>query len=502
MEGAVGLDKWLLRWLLLAAGVLGAGLLAGAFTALAMTHRAPALAILCFVVSLLPIIVRVAQRRFDPFEPIQIVAITFVMLYGIRPGAELIWNVNSFIGMYARGGFDGAALISAVGMLCVYIGYALTSGRGIARRLPSVPDRWDAQRSVRFGIWVLVACAVLTALFAATVGPSVLFHFYWGGRSSTQFATFLAVSGYVSLGPYLTIPAAIIFLFAFARLRTAKTFLLFAFSLGVALFLTLPRGDRTYVIAIALPLLVFPYLRKGRRPSGVATLVAVLAAVLALNVFLATREAGARQSPGKAIAGAVLHVPSQLKKFATGIDLAEFSVLELEHEAYYTATNPLKFHPGRTLLSAIAYPLPRKLIGPGPKRGAGQWVVDRLFPQTIQIRASFNPAIFGDFFSDAGWVTIILYDLVVGIAVRVLWEYFRRFERSEGVQIVFAATLPVLVIMVRNSVVDAFARSLFLSGPLLLCLVVGSRERMRKFAGYRLRPELKGPRIDAGYERR
>jgi hypothetical protein len=376
-------------------------------------------------------------------------------------------------------------------MLCVYIGYALSSGAAIARRLPSVPDMWDPQRSVRFGIWVLVVCAILTAMFAATVGPSTLFHFYWGGRTTTDYVTFLTVVGYVGLGPYLTIPAAIIFGFAYARLRTYKTLLLFLFSLGTAMFLTFPRGDRTYILALVLPLLVFPYLRKNKRPGGMPVLLAILAAILAMNVFLSIRHVGERQSVGKAVAGAVTHIGTQLKDFATGVDLGEYSVLELEYEAYHTKTNPLGFHPGQTLLSAAFYPLPRKLVGTKPK-AAGQWVVDRLFPTTSGMRSSFNPAMFGDFYSDWGWITIVVYDLMVGIVVRLLWEYFVRHKRSEGMQILFAATLPILVIMVRNSVVDAFARSLFLSGPLLLCLIVCSRERMRRFAGYRVRPELKG----------
>ncbi|MFL5829859.1 MAG: hypothetical protein ACJ76X_08095, partial [Solirubrobacteraceae bacterium] len=165
---------------------------------------------------------------------------------------------------------------------------------------------------------------------------------------------------------------------------------------------------------------------------------------------------------------------------------------ELEHEAYYAKTNPLGFHPGQTLLSAAFYPLPRKIVGTKPK-AAGQWVVDRLFPTNSGNRSSFNPAMFGDFFSDFGWATIVLYDLMVGIVVRLLWDYYVRHKYSEGMQILFAATLPVLVIMVRNSVVDAFARSLFLSGPLLLCLIVCSRQRVRRFAGYRVRPEVKTP---------
>jgi hypothetical protein len=472
-------------------GVVVAGAAAGTVAALILLHREIGLAVLCFLVAPLPIFVRAAQRRFDPFEPIQIVAMAFIILYGIRPGAELIAGIKSFDLQYARDGFDGAALICVVGMLSVYLGYALVSGRTLARRAPAVPLSWDPERSVRFGIWVLVVSALLTALFAATVGPGTLFHFYLG-RSTATGATFLAVSGYVALGPYLTIPAAIIFLFAFGRLRTFKTFALFLISLAGAAFVSIPQGDRTYVLALIMPLLMFPYLRKCRRPRALALVFSLIAAILALNVLMVTRTAGQGPPLATAVADAVTHAPSQLAHFATGVDLAEFSVLELEHEAYYARVNPLTFHPGQTLLCAAGYWVPRKILQNKPP-AAGQFVIDRLFPHAAVQRASFNPAIFGDFFSDAGWVTIILYDIVIGIVCRFIWEYFKRFETSEGVQILFAATLPILVIMVRNSVVDAFARSLFLSGPLLLCLIVCSRERMRRWAGYRVRPEIKQP---------
>jgi hypothetical protein len=463
-----------------------------------MLHREVGLATVCVVVSLLPVFVRVAQRKFDPFEPIQIVGITFFVLYGLRPLSELIWHINYFVNQYTRGGFDGACLISAVGMLSLYIGYALRGGLRVAERAPGVPDRFDAERSVRFGIWILVWCALLCAAYAATVGPSVWFHFYFG-RTHNDYQTGLQVVGYVGLGPYLTIPAAVIFAFAFARLRTFKTFLLLAISAGGAIFFTFPRGDRTYILALVLPLLVFPYLRNKRRPAPILTVVALIVAVIALNVFAAIRQTTARAPLLTTIEHGFTHVGGQLKHFAIGTDLAEFSVLELEQEAYATKDNPLTFHPGQTILCFLVYPLPRRLVKKKPP-AAGQWVVDRLFPTHSAKRASFNPAIFGDFYADGGYVTIILYDLFVGIVVRFIWEYFRRFESSEGVQILYAATLPVLVIMVRNSVVDAFARSLFLSGPLLLCLIVCSRQKVRRLAGYRLHPRVKTPLTGFGTE--
>lgn len=479
-----------------AAGVLAFGLAAGLCSELVVLHPEVGLTTILLVVSSAPMWIRVLQRRFDPFEPIQILGLTLLILYAVRPAAELLSGMTSFRNEYMRGGFIGAELISLVGILSLYIGYAISSGLKLARRAPSVRQMWDPARSVRFGVWVLVVCALFTAAFAGSIGASTMIHFFLG-RSQNSFQSFLAVSGYVGLGPYLTIPAAIIFLLAYIRLRSFWVFLLFVISLAGAIFVSFPAGNRTYVLALVFPLLVVPYLRKGRRPSGLATVVAVIVAILAMNVLLATRRTTTRAPLLPTVEQAVVHMPRQLKDFATGVDLAEFSVLELEHEALYAPTNPLHYQPGQTLLSLLAYPLPRHLIGTKPQ-AAGQAVVNRLFPTDSGMRASFNPALFGDFFADDGWLTLVVYCLVVGVALRFLWEYFVLHASSEGMQLVFAETLPLIVIMVRNSAVDAIARSLFLSGPLLLCLIVCSRPRLRRFAGWRVRPELAQERPAAG----
>ena len=99
-------------------------------------------------------------------------------------------------------------------------------------------------------------------------------------------------------------------------------------------------------------------------------------------------------------------------------------------------------------------------------------------------RASFNPSMFGDLFADYGWITLAAFSVLIGIAMRILWEYFQRQPRSVGLQIVFAGTLPMLVIMIRNNVTDAVGRSLYQIGPLILCLIVCSRPRVRRVAGH------------------
>jgi hypothetical protein len=492
--GRMVLD-WPLGWSAAgkAALIVVLGVVAGVTAAIASANPTIALTVALCIVAPLPIVVRLVQRRFDPFEPIQIISLTFILLYAVRPAAEQIYNLDSFYDKSTtEAGYNGAALIALIGMCSIYAGYAVGAGRKIAARMRPLPDSWDPERSVRFAIWLLVFAGLLTLLFAATVGFGTLLRFYLG-RTQTDFQTFLAVSGYVALGPYLTIPASFILIFAYSRLRTLKVGLLLAATLAVATYVTVPRGDRTYILFLVLPLLVLWFLRRGRRPTAVGAAIAVFVAILGMNILLAVRHVDKRNANGgiiNTVGTALTHPGTQLKEFATGVDLGEFSVLELEYQAFFSPGGGLDFHPGSTPIALAVYPLPRKLVGTKPK-SAGEYVSPVLFPQTgpNAKRASFNSGMFGDEFADAAWFTVILYSLIIGVGVRVLWEYFKRFSTSDGLQIVFAAALPVLVVMIRNGEIDALGRSLFQVGPLILCLLVCSRPAMRRFAGFRVRPK-------------
>jgi hypothetical protein len=477
-----------------AAAVLGLGVLAGLVGWAIPKHPAEWLSVVLLVVTPAPIYVRLVQKRFDPFEPIQIVSLTLFILFALRPAAELVWHIDFFANKQTRPGFTGAAAIALVGILSLYAGYALSSGRKVARRLRPLPDMWDARRAVRFAVGVLAFSALLTALFAATVGPSTLLHFYTSGRTDTDYTTFLAVSGYVGLGPYLTIPAAFILIIAYMRLRTIKVGLLALFSIACALFITVPRGDRTYILVLVLPMLALPYLKRNRRPSGLAAAGAVFVAILAMNVLLATRHAETRSQRGigGTIEYAVTRPGAQFKDFLTGVDLAEYSVVELEYQAIKRKSDPLKLHPFSTAASLIGYPLPRKIVHSKPQAG-GEFVVHYLFPLPPgSTRSSFNPSMFGDFFDDYAWVSLVFWCGLLGVGIRTLWEYFRLYSSSEGLQIAFAALLPMLVVMIRNNLTDAVGRSLYQVFPLILCLIVCSRQPVRRFAGFRTRPGTAG----------
>ncbi len=145
----------------LALGVTIVGLLAGGGSALMILHQQVALAAVLPIAAALPIVVRLAQRKFDPFEPIALLALTFFILYGIRPAAELASGFKYFANQYTRSGFSAACLVSLVGMLSLYAGYAVRTGArggpaGAGASGPLGPP--DGRSGSGSGCWWPVGC--------------------------------------------------------------------------------------------------------------------------------------------------------------------------------------------------------------------------------------------------------------------------------------------------------------------------------------------------------
>jgi hypothetical protein len=457
---------------LVLAALVGVGLAAGAFVAWGNTNSDVALTVAMAFVSLTPIVIRAVQGKWDPFEPITILAVCIFVLFVIRPTAELLNEPGDYVAFDRdpRSGYSGAMVIALVGAFGMYLGYFISTGRLISERVRTLPERWDTQRSIRFTIYLLLFAGLMTAVFAVAIGgPGALFRFYLG-RTATDFQQYLQSAAYFALSPYMAIPAMLILYMAWRRERTPlRTLLFFGIVLLVA-FVTIPRGDRTYVIAWVMPLLILPYLRKDRRPS-LLTLGAVLGvAIIALNVLIALRHVDRRDTLGveTTITDSLTHPTRELEEFVTGIDIAEFTVMELQYRA--TADGDLPFAPGATALSVIAGPIPGKIIGDKPEPGA-KVATDYLFPVN-QRNAIFTNSLFGDLYADWGLPTVFLYTFLFGVAVRFLWEYFLRNRHSEGMQIIFAATLPLFIILMRDNFSLTFGRALFLIFPLVLCLML------------------------------
>ena len=92
------------------------GVAAGALAWWGRDHEEAGLIAAMAIIAVLPIVVRVAQRRWDPFEPINVGVVAILVMFVGRPIAEVVWNVNTYPGYEIRAGFDQAMLIALVAL--------------------------------------------------------------------------------------------------------------------------------------------------------------------------------------------------------------------------------------------------------------------------------------------------------------------------------------------------------------------------------------------------
>jgi hypothetical protein len=446
-------------------------------------HPKVGLIIAMAIVGSLPFLIRAVQGRWDPFEPINLAALGMLFMFVARPILELNEHTQAYAPLYNAGpGFIDAMIVGIVGTAALYAGYFSGLGSRLATRVRSLPAHWDARRSVRYTIGLLTFGALLTLPFIAFVGIHGFIQIY-SGRSVSNVATFRGSNGYFELGPYVAIPGCLIALTAWRRQRSVASGFLFLFCLTVSLLLTVARGDRTFEIALILPLIVMYYLHRGRRPRVWAILVGFVVFAIAANVSATLRntETRAHTSVGHTIVQAITHPDHQLVAFARGGDGTEFSVLEIEMHEYHQGV--LHFWPGSTFVSLGTGWIPHSVLKNKPLSPL-QHLTWTLFPATLG-GGSFQPPMYGSFYVDYGWVTLLLLSALIGVVMRAYWEYLRRHPNNLGVQLLYASSLPLVAVLLRADLSLMFAGAVVLSVPLILCIVRCSRPPLRLHLGPR-----------------
>lgn len=463
-------DVWL------AAVCLTAAVAAGLVVGLAGTRsERPALIAALAIITPAPVIVRALQAKFDPFEPINLFVLGILVLFVARPISELAYNSYQFGDYFDQAGFNGALLIALFGTVALYVGYFTGLGARLASRVPSPSEDWTPS-SVGRAIAVLLALGGLLFLAFAVqsglgLGGAIGF---FAGRTANA-VNLEQSSAYLYLGPYVTIPATSMLLICWQRDRRARWLVATVLVGLIALAITVPRGDRTYILTLILPLLVLPYLRSRRRPKLVNIVILIALVIPALNVIIKIRNESARHNVSGQIATAFTTPANQLKTFMLGPDTAMFSILALTYEV---VPSHLSFKPGRVILSTLAEPVPGLLLRNKPVDGQSV-VYDYLFFQQAAVTRGGNAAgFFGSSYFDSGFVGIIVYSALVGIVARALWEWWLRNRLNAAAMAIFAATLPLAVVLQRGSFSDTIARSSVLVVPIIVVFwLIGRRAK-------------------------
>jgi hypothetical protein len=282
-------------------------------------------------------------------------------------------------------------------------------------------------------------------------------------------------------------PAAVLLYVARERRPTPGTTALLVIAVVSALAFTVPRGDRGLIVYAVLPLLAVPFLRRGRRPSALTVGIALLLAILAINVLRAERNKSTRESFVTTAVETITSPLDQFKSFILGPDPSLFSVLALE---YAIVPERVDFQPGVTLAALVAGPVP-SLVWEGKPEVATRDVTDYLFSQQAQVaRATNVPSLLGDAYADYGFLAVAIQLGLLGVVFRGVHAFYRRHPANPAAQLLLAVSLPVIFDLLRNTIPDAVGRSVFVVAPVLVCVYVCSRPPGRLLPDLRNRAPL------------
>jgi hypothetical protein len=441
--------------------------------------RAVLLVVLTVVV-LLPIAVRVSQRRFDPFEPATILAVGLLVLFVGRPVAQVISGDMLHRAYDTAPGFDKALVMALVGTVALWTGYATAVARRAARSLPMPPKSWRPATAGWTGVGLVLGGLVLYAAFLASVGGGDAIRTLLTGRSGNEGATFRAASAYLDFGPFLAVPAALLLLESRQWSSRPRLFLAAAcVALAVVMVAALPRGGRLWLLAALVPVVVLPYLRAQRRPHlTVIGVAGVIVFAFGVSVLAEVRDHEARASLTTVLRQTAENPLRGGHRFILGNDTEMFAIMSI---AGHEVPERVPHAPGVTVASLLANPVPNS-VWPGKPQSADIQLYEKLFPREAAYNlAGTAPSMFGGFYYDSGFLGIVVGAFLVGLFWGMCFVFLKANPENAGVRLLYASLLPFTIILLRGNPTDSLARALYVTGPLVAFLwVVGWRQHTRR----------------------
>jgi hypothetical protein len=450
--------------------------LIGATVVLASPDLSAILIALLAVSLAAPIFIRVIQGRFDPFEPIVMFSLAWGAMFVLRPLAMIADNDFSFTyapALDLHQTFDKMLALALLGAVSFLVGYHSSLGSAMARRAPIPPVNYQPRRVVIAALGVACLGLAGLAVLIHQIGGISQLHAASQGHSAF-FELLHRTSLYFAFAPVLLVGATLA-TFAIGIEQRSWPMLTLALLVGALAWVIFTTGGSRGVLAplIAGPIIYY-YLSRSRRPRGV-TLVIGLAAALFLSTAIAARR-GDVPTPSRDWGGIAAYeathpstITHQLTRgqensMAPGLAAAlQLSPRQIPHTYGWALLQDL-----------VTRPVPRS-IWPSKPLPPREELTSKL-SISGHANESVNPE-FSNllvFYMDWGMVGVVAL-AGYGIAVRGLYEWFRIHSKGAPARILFATSIPLLLIVFRDSPVDAFIWALFLLGPIWLVFALGCR---------------------------
>jgi hypothetical protein len=424
---------------------------------------------------LLPIGWRAAHGRFDPFEPLVIFALAWGVMFVVRPIAIVVRDDTTFYGVDIGGTLPKAVLLGLVGAVGFVIGYELSVGRRLAAALPSAPESVDPARVLGGAVFVSALGMLALALVLLPEGTDGL-DVFLNGRSGDLNALIENSTLYLWYASLFVIPAALAAFSIALTTHTRTSVVVTVVLIGLALFRTLPTGNRIFLFVLLGGMVVFVFLQRSRRP-GVTGLVVGLAGALVFSYVVVVFRTPDTRSSVFAALEAVAEAPQRLFRPLTQEPDAEMAPALAGALIVVPDQFGYRFG-GATFGDLILRPVPRELWSGKPEI-PGREVTAKVWP-TARETGSFDPAFtpllsfYWDFGIPGAFVGMALF----GVLARALYEYLLLRPRSFGVQLLYSGALWYVAVAARHDPVSVFIWGLVLFVPLFGIL---------SFAGWQLR---------------
>jgi hypothetical protein len=449
----------------LVAAAVGVGVL----SAFADEIERPVLLVALGLIIPLPIVVRVLQRRFDPFEPIVLITLALLGIFFVRPIAQLgygeMWLTPD---LNTEPGFDKALLVGLVGVVAIYAGYAVRAGEWLAERLPKPPRDVSSDLGQVAGWGLIVLGILLFGVFLATGGGD--FGQYVEGRSRADRALYGQSSAYFYFGPLLVVAGGLVLSEIHGRTKSFASLAGMLFAAFFILLITLGRGDRSYLLILGFTYIPLLYIRHGRRPKAVNIVLGLLLGLFVFTFLVDYRDVETRtQSAPAAILDGLAHPGREFKELALGPDTQPFAQLSL------LTTHVKDRQTGKVITSLLAAPVPGSLWKDKPREPAVSFY-KQVYPDIAAVKeGGTSLSIIGTFYYDSRWLGVVLYGLLLGIGFRTLYAFLVRNPDNISARLLYVCMFSGIWIFMRDSPTQAMGGVGYMMGFLFLALFFASR---------------------------
>jgi hypothetical protein len=413
----------------------------------------------------LPLAWRVASRRFDPFEPIVVFGLAWGVMFVLRPAAILIRDDTIFYGVDISPTLGRAILLGLLGAAGFVVGYELSLGDRVGGRLPVPRDRFEPSAALIAAFAVSGAGMLALALVLLPSGGLHAVDIFLSGRSAELNELIHDSTLYLWYGSLLVIPAALVGIAVAISEPRRGTVAPAALLMGVALLRTVPTGNRIFLLVLLGGAVVFVFLHLNRRPGFVALVAALGIALVVSYALLNFRDPETRRGVSPVLRGLVNTPSKALKPLVKGPDAEMAPALA---GALLAIPDDLSFrYGGATFGDLVLRPIPRELWSGKPEPPT-QEVAGEVWPSARAL-GGFDPAFTPllNFYWDFWLPGVVFGMLLLGIAARALYEYAFRQRDNLVVQLVYAAALCYLAVVVRHDPVDVLTWGIVLFVPLV-----------------------------------